>query len=114
MSDVDLSGLSVRQLRARRRRLARALGDPELLLPGALLRQGRRCGKAGCRCLRGELHGPYPYLAVRSGGRSRLLYLPTALVEPVHRRLESTARLEAALAEIAAINLELLARRKLE
>ena len=85
-----------------------------MLLPGALLRQGRSCGRKGCRCARGELHGPYPYLAVRSGGRSRLLYLPAALVEPVGRRLESTARLEAALAEIAAINLELLSRRKLD
>ncbi len=114
MTDGDLNGLSLRELRARRRRLAAALPDAEAMLAGALLRQGRRCGRAGCRCARGELHGPYPYLAVRSGGRSRLLYLPAALVEPVRRRLESTARLEATLAEIAGINLELLARRLLD
>jgi len=23
--------------------------------------QGRRCGRPGCRCQRGELHGPYWY-----------------------------------------------------
>ena len=110
----ELSGLSVRELRARRRRLARALGDPELYLPGTLQRQGRRCGRPGCRCGRGELHGPYTYLAVRSGGRGRLLYLPQGLLEPVRRRLELSARLEAALQEIAAINLELFARRQLD
>ena len=35
-------------------------------------------------------------------------------LEPVRRRLELSARLEAALQEIAAINLELLARRQLD
>jgi hypothetical protein len=110
----ELGGLSVRELRARRRRLARALGDLELYLPGTLQRQGRRCGRPGCRCQRGELHGPYTYLAVRGGGRGRLRYLPTGLLEPVRARLELSARLEGALREIGAINLELLARRKLD
>ena len=45
------------------------------------------------------------------GAGGRLLYLPSPLLEPVRRRLELSARLEAALQEIAAINLELLARR---
>lgn len=111
----DLTQLSVRQLRTRRRRLAAGLPDVEALLRGSLVDQRRRCGKEGCRCTRGELHGPYTYLATgRARGRSRLLYVPAALVELVRRRVDQTARIEAALAEITAINAELLARRELD
>jgi hypothetical protein len=105
--------LSVRQLRARRARLARALPDVEATLRGALQPQMRRCGKAGCRCADGALHGPYIYVSVRTGSRRRLLYVPTEAVEPVRRRVEVTGRIERALAEISAINLELLARGEL-
>jgi len=108
-----LGTLSVRQLRARRARLARALPDVEATLRGALQRQMRRCGKPGCRCAEGELHGPYIYVSVRTGHRSRLLYVPTEAVEAVTRRVEMTGRIEAALAEISTINLELLARGEL-
>jgi len=104
-------GLSVRQLRAR---LARQLPDVEATLQGALQTQTRRCGKAGCRCADGELHGPYIYLSVRIGPRSGLLYVPAEVVEAVTRRVETTGRIEAALAEISAINLELFARGALD
>jgi hypothetical protein len=55
------------------------------------------------------------YLSVgRVGGASRLLYVPTALVAVVRRRVELTGRIDGALAEISAINLELLARQELD
>lgn len=111
----DLTQLSVRQLRTRRRRLAAGLPEVEALLRGSLVDQHRRCGKEGCRCTQGQLHGPYTYLATsRVRGRSRLLYVPAALVELVGRRVDQTAQVEAVLAEIAAINAELLARRELD
>jgi hypothetical protein len=110
-----LSNLTARQLRARRRRLAKGLPDLEGLLRGSLVEQGRRCGKAGCRCARGELHGPYLYLAVGRGpALSRMVYVPSSLEEKVRSRIELTAAAEAALEEISAINLELLRRRELE
>lgn len=108
-----LSDLSVRQLRARRARLAHRLPDVEWTLRGSLQTQSRRCGKEGCRCATGELHGPYVYLSVRSGGGTRLLYIGADLAEKVKQRVEMTSRLERALAEISAINLELLARGEL-
>jgi hypothetical protein len=113
--ETDLSELSVRQLRARRRRLARALADPETTLQGTVLDQRRRCGKPGCRCAGGEPHGPYTYLSVgRSAGQARLLYVPAAIAGAVRRRVQLTEAAEAALAGISAVNLELLARRELE
>ena len=111
----DLGLLSVRHLRGRRRRLARELGDVEGTLQGTLVSQGRRCGKEGCRCTRGELHGPYLYLSLpRDGGPNRLVYVPASLAEAVQQRVEMTARQEAVLEEISALNLELLARRALD
>jgi hypothetical protein len=115
MTNKTLVESSVRQLRARKRRLARALPAVDETLRGATLTQGRRCGKPGCRCARGELHGPYTYLSLgRERGRSRLLYVPAALVEAVRRRVEASARIEAALQEISEINAELLRRRELD
>ena len=76
MTSSDLSGLSVRQLvgpsaSARDRRVG-----PERTLRGVLLSKGRRCSSEGCRCRRGELHGPYSYLSVYAEGRSRTVYVP--------------------------------------
>jgi len=87
-----------------------ALPRADALLPGALVEQHRNCGKEGCRCTRGEPHGPYVYLQVAG----RLMYVPAALAEAVRSRVEISRRLREALAEISRINLELLARRELE
>jgi hypothetical protein len=113
-SASDLSTLSVRQLRARRRRLATALADPQASLEGSLVSQMRRCGKEGCRCAQGELHGPYVYLSISRGADRRLLYVPAELAEVVQRHVGLTQQIESTLAAISAINLELLARRQLD
>jgi hypothetical protein len=114
MSGEDLRGLSERQLRGRRRRLAAAVERVELTLPGSLVRQGRRCSSGGCRCRRGgELHGPYLYLALYTGGRCRTLYVPAALEAVVDDFVGVTGRNDATLQEIARINVELLRRRVL-
>lgn len=113
MSASELGELTVRQLVARRRRLAGGVSEPERTLRGALLLEGRRCSSERCRCRRGELHGPYSYLAVYMDGRSRTLYVPAAFAEVCESHLQSTERNDALLSEISRINLELLRRRAL-
>ena len=113
-TDPDLSSLSVRQLRARRRRLAAALADPQASLEGSLVSQMRRCGKEGCRCAQGELHGPYVYLSISRGSDQRLLYVPAELAEVVRHHVRLTEQIEATLTAISSINLELFARRQLD
>lgn len=106
--------LTTRQLRARRRRLARSLPDVEGLVSGAVVEQGRRCGKEGCRCNSGELHGPYTYVVLpRAGGRTRTVYVPAAAAEAVRTGAAVSAHVRAALEEISAINIELLSRGEL-
>ncbi len=114
MASAKISELSVRQLLARRRRLTAGLSEPERTLRGVLLSEGRRCSSEGCRCRRGELHGPYTYLAVYAGGRSRTIYVPAAAQAACEASVAVTHRNEVLLAEISQINLELLRRRALE
>jgi hypothetical protein len=114
MVALELSELSVRQLLARRRRLASGLSEPERTLRGSLLREGRQCSSERCRCRRGELHGPYTYLAVYLDGRSRTLYVPQAFAEATESHLQDTQHNDALLQGISLINLELLRRRALE
>lgn len=91
------------------------LPEASEVLRGALASQGRRCGKPTCRCARGQPHGPYTYLSVTGpSGRSRMIYVPADLVGVVERRVAASEQAEAVLAEISAINLELLARRQLD
>ena len=113
-TDPELSTLSVRQLRARRRRLAASLADPQASLEGSLVSQMRRCGKERCRCAQGELHGPYVYLSISRGADRRLVYIPADLADAVRSRIALTEQIEATLAAISTINLELLARRQLD
>jgi len=109
----NLSVLSRRELLSRRRAAAARLGDVEQVLSGALTGQVRRCGKPGCRCADGEPHGPYFYFSPRPAGRGRARYVPAALAGVVRRYLRRGEQAEAVLAEISAINAELLARREL-
>jgi hypothetical protein len=113
MTGSGLSELSVRQLQARRRRLATRIADVEDTLHGVLLSRGRRCSSEGCHCRRGELHGPYPYLSVYEQGRSRAVYVPAPLEPAVAGHVAVTQRNDALLSEISQINLELLRRRAL-
>lgn len=114
MSDhKELAGMSTRQLLARRRRLASRLGDVERVLAGSLVEQTRRCGKIGCRCAEGAPHGPYAYFSPRPQGRGRAKYVPAPLVAVVRGYLQRGSDIEMVLAEISAINCEVLARREL-
>jgi hypothetical protein len=111
---IDVASKTSRQLRARRRRLARSLPDVEGLIGGAVMDQGRTCGKEGCRCTRGELHGPYTYVVLpRAGGRTHSVYVPAGAAEAVRAGAAISVSVRRALEEISTINIELLARGEL-
>jgi hypothetical protein len=106
----DLAALSTTELRQRRDQLVTGLPRAAAFLAGSLVEQRRRCGKEGCRCTRGELHGPYAYLSVAG----RMIYVPAVLADAVRAHLEIAKRLQEMLEEISAVNLELLSRRELD
>jgi hypothetical protein len=106
----ELAVLGTGELRARRAALAARLPQAGAFLPGTLVEQRRKCGKEGCRCAQGELHGPYMYLQVAG----RLVYVPAGLAETVAQHVEVSARLRDLLEQISAVNLELLSRHELD
>jgi hypothetical protein len=111
---TDVTSKTSRALRARRRRLAGSLPDVEGLIGGSVIEQSRKCGKEGCRCTRGELHGPYTYVVLpRAGGRTRSVYVPASAAEAVRAGAAISMSVRAALEEISVINIELLSRGEL-
>jgi hypothetical protein len=59
---------------------------------GALCAPWVRCGTAGCRCARGELHGPYYYRFWREDGRLRKYYVRLGDVPAVRHEIEAYRR----------------------
>lgn len=102
--------LSVAEIRRERARLARRLGRRGEILKGSLVMRATRCGRPGCKCARGEKHGPYLYVSVFRGGRTRSVYVPQHLEGEVRRWVESARAVEGDVAAITWLNVELLRR----
>lgn len=83
----------------RARRIKRILCEKEHLIRGNFSEQGRRCGKKGCRCTRGELHYS-KYLNATVGGVTRHLYVPAQDELFVHEGSQRYQRLRRYRAEI--------------
>lgn len=68
-------------------------------LKGEVCEQYIRCGKAGCRCRDGHLHGPYHYRIWREGTRVRKVYVRDADLASVQRACAAYKFYAAALRE---------------
>ena len=62
-------------------------------LQGSLHSERKACGKARCRCARGELHGPYWSLRWREDGRLRRRYVRPSELERVQAAIDEWRRL---------------------
>jgi hypothetical protein len=69
------------------------------LLAGSLVKQYVNCGKSGCRCQRGQKHGPLFYLYWKEQGRSRSLYVPRVKVVEMRRQIQNYRRVQKELAK---------------
>jgi len=79
----------------------------EPLLPGALYTLRRKCGKANCRCTRGELHES-TVLAYRGQGRSRNVSPTPDQIEPLRKLTEPYRRARQARTQLARLQRQLL------
>lgn len=66
-----------------------------------------RCGKTGCRCQVGHLHGPYHYRIWREGTRVRKVYVKSAEVEAVRAGCEAYRTLTRRLRDVKTARAEL-------
>lgn len=83
------------------------------ILRGSLIERYKRCGKIGCKCVKGIGHGPKFYLSVTTPKQKpQQDYIPQDYQEQVKKYLENHRKLRDILEEICNINREILKRRK--
>ena len=92
--------------RRRRKALIRQLyREAERMLQGSLSQTTRTCGREGCRCQRGERHGPHTYLTFKTvDGRSSAVYVSSAAVAEAQQGVAAWKRFWELAAELAADN----------
>jgi hypothetical protein len=109
----NLSKLSTLALRNRREGLTKLLPPLREILRGSLMERYLTCGKPGCKCARGERHGPVWYLSVSLDQAHRTgSTVPSHQVEQVRRWIENYHHVKERLDKISDINRELLRRAK--
>jgi len=105
--------LSTLALKQRRKGVLQQLPNLNEVLRGSLIERYVRCGKPGCKCARGEPHGPVWYLTVTlKAGQTAGMQVPKTKLEQVRRWLENHRRLKEGLETISEINWELLRRER--
>ena len=97
----------IRTLQARRKQLLAGLRLPTQGLPGSLAQSHRRCGSAGCHCQNAEGHLSWT-LTFMSEGKKRVEHIPSELVEAVRLRVEQGNAYKGRVAELMALNAQLL------
>ena len=96
------------RLRAERAILEDQALRSQAMVRGSFLELMRKCGKAGCKCQRGELHGPNFYLSLpKPGKRSRILPVPSDKVKTVRSLNSHYHDYQHALTEIRRLNEEI-------
>lgn len=88
--------------RRTRSRLAQLLSQRGVIR-GTLLARKRKCGKANCRCARGEGHESL-YLVISQDGRTRQLFVPKDWESRVRRWVEDYHRARELMEEVSRIH----------
>jgi hypothetical protein len=98
----------IRALHARRQHLLARLALPSDGLPGSLALSHRRCGSPTCHC-HADAHGhPSWTLTFMVAGTKRVVHVPQDDLDAVRRRVEAGNQCKADVAEVLAINAQLM------
>ena len=100
------------QERDARSRAVQLLADKPLLR-GSLVLQHRSCGKAYCRCQKGQKH-PALYLHTRSEDQRVRIYIPPALHDTARQWVDNGRRVQRLIDRISQHHLQALLERKQE
>lgn len=103
--------MSTEQLRillAERERLMLEAASLSRLMHGSFVERHSVCSQPGCKCRRGERHGPRRYLVVNEDGRQRQKYVPNECVDAVLEGLAQDRRLREIVARLTLLNLAIV------
>jgi hypothetical protein len=95
-------------LKTRRQQLLRTVALPPDGLPGSLALSHRRCGSVTCHCHTDPEGHPSWTLTFMADGRKRVVHVPTETVEDVRARVETGNAFKSRIAELLAINAQLM------
>lgn len=95
----------VLQSERRRAREVRELLRARAMVVGSFVELERKCGKATCRCARGEKHSGN-FLSRKSEGRTQLLYVPQREAAEIALKAERYRRFRQARASLMKLGLE--------
>ena len=90
------------------RRLIHALLGLRKQLGGSLFVRYADCGKEGCACQKGERHGPYYVLSVRSGSQAGFAYLSARQAGQARKQVQRHREFRDGLKRLRQLNAELV------
>jgi len=76
------------------------LARPGRMIAGSFYGMRKKCGRAGCRCARGELHGPFPVISISRSGRRSTRSVPRDRADEVRSKAEAYARFQKGLTSL--------------
>lgn len=78
------------------------------MLSGSVVKKYKACGKAGCKCTRGELHGPFYYLTFKVDKKTRMIFIRRHLWESAIKLNANYRKWRKSRADISKINRKIL------
>lgn len=67
-----------------------------------------RCGKEGCKCNKGELHGPFSYVSFKKGSRVCYRYISSERVNRIRQYINNYHSFQKKIARLNEINREII------
>lgn len=87
--------------------LHQLLEATEIMLQGSISETTRTCGQPGCRCHKGQRHGPHTYLTFKTAeARSSSVYVPVAARAQAEVGVEAWRQFWKVAVQLAADNRE--------
>ena len=78
------------------------------MLSGSVVKKYKACGKAGCKCTRGELHGPFYYLTFKVDKKTKMIFIRRYLWERAIKLNNNYKNWRKSRADISKINRKIL------
>ena len=79
------------------------------MLSGSVVKKYKACGKAGCKCTRGELHGPFYYLSFKKDKKTKMIFIRRHLWDKAIKLNNNYKQWRKSRADISKINKKILA-----
>lgn len=98
---------SVKVLERKKKEIYRRMPHTDKIIKGTIIESSHTCGKAGCKCERGETHA-YMGISHCMDGKSVLTYIPKTIQKEVKEYVKNYKLMQKSINELSKINLRIL------